>query len=57
MQAWALIANPDLDVDSLLEYVKGPDFPTLRDDQWPGGHRLCLSDWTGTHSDPIKSHS
>ncbi len=24
----ALMANPDLDVDSLMEYIKGPDFPT-----------------------------
>jgi DNA gyrase subunit A len=24
----ALIENPDLDVDGLMEYVKGPDFPT-----------------------------
>ena len=24
----ALIKNPDLDIDGLLEYVKGPDFPT-----------------------------
>ena len=24
----ALIENPDLDIDGLMEYVKGPDFPT-----------------------------
>ena len=48
----ALMANPDLEVDDLLEYIQGPDFPTAAHDQWQGRYCPGVSyrSWQNLHS-------
>ena len=44
-----LIENPDCEVKDLMQFVKGPDFPTGGIDLQPGGYQPGLSHRTGKH--------